>query len=149
MADNTNTNKSTTFSCKQENNELVITGSFRIPAKYIVEGKRNGQKQTAVGTLLSIDAQTIEYMLAYDIKRRMQNSILPKGLGDTSFVAEGEELRKATANTQTVKEAASLAAKQTLLNNIRALRSNIGCTWQEACNMLGADDVPEPEPENM
>lgn len=137
MANNTNTN--TTFSCTQENNELVVSGTFRIPSVYLIEGKRNNVKQVAKGTLLSIDQTTIEYMLSYDIKRRMQNCILPKGLGDTSFVAEGEELRKANG-TQT----AAQVAERTMLSNIRALRKNVGCSWAEACNMLGVN-VPEPE----
>lgn len=141
MAD-TNTNKSTTFSCVQENNELVISGTFRIPATYVVEGKRNNQKQSATGTLLSIDAASIEYMLAYDVKRRMQNAILPKGLGNTSFIAENEELRKANG-TQT----AAQVAERTMLSNIRALRKNVGCSWAEACGMLGVD-MQEPESEN-
>ena len=139
MTEKNNTN--TIFSCKQENKELVITGIFRIPMTYVIEGKRNNQKQTAKGTLQSIDTASIEYMLAYDIKRRMQNAILPKGLGDTVFIAEGEELRKASG-TQT----AAQAAHTTLLNNIKALRTNVGCSWQEACNMLGVD-IAEPENE--
>lgn len=133
------------FTCKQENKELVITGTFRIPATYVIEGKRNGQKQTATGTLLSIDTQTLEYMVAYDIKRRMQNAILPKGLGNTSFIAENEELKKAAANTQTAEQAAREATERTIIANIKTLRKSVGCDWAQACKMLG---VSFPEPEN-
>lgn len=145
MAENTHTNTNTNaFSCKQENKELVITGTFRIPATYVIEGKRNNQKQIATGTLLSIDKDTVEYMLAYDIKRRMQNAILPKGLGDTSFVGETEELRKASAGAQTAEQAATEAAERTMITNIKTLRKSVGCDWAQACKMLGVD-IPEPE----
>lgn len=137
-----NTNNVTGITCKQENDALVITGTFRVPSSYVIEGKRNGSKQTATGTLLSIDTATLEYMVAYDVKRRMQNAILPKGLGNTSFIAEGEELRKANG-TQT----AAQVAERTMLSNIRALRKNVGCSWAEACGMLGVD-MQEPESEN-